>query len=71
MCFSSFVFIFGTSKLFLFSTEQLAAQVLVKCLWDEPSLHNDRPPMYILWKLRDTQSTHKNIVTKSYVRCLL
>lgn len=51
-------------------SEQLAAQVCVKCMWDEPRLYSERPPMYVLWKLRDTSTSQlgsslKNVVTKS------
>ncbi|KAJ3666052.1 hypothetical protein Zmor_001507 [Zophobas morio] len=55
----------------LAALEQLAAQVCVKCLWDEPRLYIERPPMYILWKVKDASqlsSSYKNNVSKSFMQ---
>lgn len=46
----------------------MAAQVSLRCFWDDPSLHPESPPMYILWQLRDTSQINvgaRNSVTKS------
>lgn len=46
----------------------MAAQVTLKCYWDDPKLHSEGPPMYILWKLRDSgqvTSVGRTFVTKS------
>lgn len=46
----------------------MAAQVNLKCHWDDPTLHTEGLPMHILWKLRDTAqvtSIGRSCVTKS------
>ncbi|XP_064212569.1 DENN domain-containing protein Crag isoform X3 [Tribolium castaneum] len=48
--------------------QQLAAQVCVRCLWDDPRLYSERPPMYTFWRLRDASQINKNIVTKSFMQ---
>ncbi|XP_025833553.1 C-myc promoter-binding protein isoform X2 [Agrilus planipennis] len=40
----------------LASIEHLTAQVSVRCIWDDPRLHGENIPMYILWARRDTAS---------------
>nr|CAH7749959.1 unnamed protein product [Callosobruchus chinensis] len=53
---------------------QLAAQVSLRCHWDQPCLHTDGPPMYTLWKLRDTShinSSGKSRITKSFMQQIL
>ncbi|KAL1505338.1 hypothetical protein ABEB36_004927 [Hypothenemus hampei] len=54
--------------------ERLAARVRVKCLWDEPKFHSDGPPMYVLWRLRDTNhiiSTDRSRITKSFMQQII
>ncbi|XP_076260425.1 DENN domain-containing protein Crag isoform X2 [Rhynchophorus ferrugineus] len=58
----------------LAALERLAAKVRVKCLWDEPKFHIDGPPMYILWRLRDStqiMSSDRSKVTKSFMQQIL
>lgn len=46
----------------------MAAQVSLRCYWDEPRLYPEGPPMYILWKLRDTSQASnggRNIISKA------
>ncbi|GLV31716.1 Calmodulin-binding protein related to a Rab3 GDP/GTP exchange protein [Carabus blaptoides fortunei] len=40
----------------LVSAERSSAQVAVRCIWDDPRLHGEGPPMYLLWHRRDTAS---------------
>ncbi|XP_056633032.1 DENN domain-containing protein Crag isoform X2 [Diorhabda sublineata] len=50
---------------------QMAAQVRLRCFWDEPGLHTEGPPMYILWKMRDTlqfNSNGKSLITKTFMQ---
>nr|XP_023017327.1 DENN domain-containing protein 4C isoform X2 [Leptinotarsa decemlineata] len=48
---------------------QLAAQVRIRCLWDEPGLHLEGPPMYTLWKMRDTiQMNSSGRNTKTFMQ---
>lgn len=58
----------------LAALEQQAGKVNVRCLWDEPRLHNDRPPMYILWKMRDTSqvlSAERSHISKSFMQKII
>lgn len=58
----------------LATLERLAARVRVKCLWDEPKFHNEGPPMYVLWRLRDSNpiiSKDRNKVTKSFMQQII
>ncbi|KAF5279524.1 hypothetical protein FQR65_LT03346 [Abscondita terminalis] len=40
----------------LATIEHLSAQVTVQCVWDNPRLHAEGPPMYILYQRRETSS---------------
>ncbi|CAH1134526.1 unnamed protein product [Ceutorhynchus assimilis] len=54
--------------------KRLAARVRVKCLWDEPKFHSEGPPMYILWRLRDSNqiiSMDRSRVTKSFMQQII
>ncbi|XP_050303114.1 DENN domain-containing protein Crag isoform X2 [Anthonomus grandis grandis] len=54
--------------------ERLAAKVRVKCLWDEPKFHLDGPPIYVLWRLRDSKeviSMDRTKVTKSFMQQII
>lgn len=53
---------------------QMAAQVRLRCHWDEPGLHTEGPPMYILWKTRDTSqfnSNGKSLITKTFMQQII
>ncbi|XP_072394333.1 DENN domain-containing protein Crag isoform X1 [Diabrotica undecimpunctata] len=53
---------------------QLAAQVHLRCHWDEPGLHIDGPPMYMLWKMRDTSQFNSNgrsLITKTFMQQII
>ncbi|KAG5889364.1 hypothetical protein JTB14_009157 [Gonioctena quinquepunctata] len=48
---------------------QMAAQVSIRCLWDEPGLHTESLPMYALWKIRDTtQINYVGRNTKAFMQ---
>ncbi|XP_066252860.1 DENN domain-containing protein Crag isoform X1 [Euwallacea similis] len=56
------------------SSQLLSARVRVKCLWDEPKFHTEGPPMYILWRLRDTNqmlSRDRAKITKSFMQQII
>ncbi|KAK4881396.1 hypothetical protein RN001_004715 [Aquatica leii] len=40
----------------LATIEHLSAQVTVQCVWDNPRLHAEGPPMYVLYQRRETSS---------------
>ncbi|CAG9857977.1 unnamed protein product [Phyllotreta striolata] len=53
---------------------QMAAQVRIRCHWDEPGLHAEGPPMYILWKTRDTSQFNSNgtsLITKPFMQQII
>ncbi|CAH1118858.1 unnamed protein product [Phaedon cochleariae] len=53
---------------------QMAAQVRLRCLWDEPGLHSEGLPMYLQWKVRDTAqmtSGGRNLITKSFMQQII
>ncbi|XP_018574425.1 DENN domain-containing protein 4C isoform X2 [Anoplophora glabripennis] len=58
----------------LAALEQMAAQVSLRCLWDDPHLHSESAPMYVLWQLRDTSQKiagNKNAITKSFMQQII
>lgn len=34
--------------------EHFETPVRVKCMWDDPRLHIEGPPLYVLWQKRDS-----------------
>ncbi|ERL87686.1 hypothetical protein D910_05076 [Dendroctonus ponderosae] len=55
-------------------TQELAVIGKVKCVWDEPKFHSEGPPMYILWRLRDSNqiiSMDRSKVTKSFMQQII
>ncbi|XP_060525748.1 DENN domain-containing protein Crag isoform X2 [Cylas formicarius] len=58
----------------LAALERMAAQVKVRCMWDEPRYHAEGPPMYVLWKLRDSNqiiSMDRRKITKSFMQQII
>lgn len=47
------------SKFFI---EHFETPVCVKCMWDDPRLHMDGLPLYILWQRRDLLPQNSNLI---------
>ncbi|KAK9874779.1 hypothetical protein WA026_005585 [Henosepilachna vigintioctopunctata] len=56
----------------LVAQEQLSIPVSVTCLWDQPRLHGDKPPMYVFWDHRDlSPSKTPKMMTKIFMQNII
>lgn len=42
--------------------EHFETPVCVKCMWDDPRLHIEGPPLYILWQKRDSLPQSNSLI---------
>ncbi|XP_045468065.1 DENN domain-containing protein Crag [Harmonia axyridis] len=51
--------------------EQLSIPVSVTCLWDQPRIHGDKPPMYVFWDHRDFSSSTPKMMSKIFMQNII